>query len=732
MDRRAESQRLDDIPVNLQEANKKHRTDVIAAPFSDAMALWQMSSLEDTAEKNSFLVSYNDVILGVNLNGEELEESLKRGGDGYIAEFRGGYLNAEQGSGEKLNLTGKAMSLCIRLKDPSGRWNAPIFTKYGGSSKLLYRLYAADTGFGVTLIFEIGMDFHEHPIQVSVPISMIGSTIWHDIIVRYDNYKLELFVDGVLVDEEWPIGSLRQGSCEPCLIGAESYDGKITSGFYGLIDHIALWNRALSDEEIIKISGGEREAKARKKEVLGDEKPITQYWKPEGHNTNVGDCMPFYHDGIFHLFYLFDRRHHRSKWGFGAHQWANASSSDLINWTHHPKAISITDELEGSICTGSVMFHQGIYYAFYATRRETKYGESLSLATSLDGINFTKTTPNPFASPEPPYRKGHYRDPMIFHDEQTGLFHLLITAELELPDLAGRGGCLAHLISSDLVNWDVKEPFIIPGHIGQVECPDYFKWNDWYYLVFSLHGVAHYRMSREPYGSWIQPKVETFDGLQAMVLKTSAFNDGRRIGVAFLPPDNGYGGNALFREIVQFDDGTLGTKFPDEMIPLAGDSIQPQFKALTEGVSGDNTNISINAVGGFGVGALLDVPKNVLIRMRIRSENGSSSFGLCLRGSGNYKEGHEIRFDPHRQKVSLRKPDSNPMDEDESSSINAVEGLDQPFNLIVIAKDDIIDLCINNQRTLVNRVSGIDGEKLFFFAKYAKVAFESIEVRPLL
>ena len=30
-----------------------------------------------------------------------------------------------------------------------------------------------------------------------------------------------------------------------------------------------------------------------------------QYWKPEG-AFFVGDCIPFWHDGVYHLFYLLD------------------------------------------------------------------------------------------------------------------------------------------------------------------------------------------------------------------------------------------------------------------------------------------------------------------------------------------------------------------------------------------------------------------------------------------
>jgi beta-fructofuranosidase len=713
------------------QITKKSERVVVSKPiFGDAIVFWQMSRLDDATTKNNQLIGSGNVKVGVRLLGAEYDESIKRGGDGYVTEFRGGYLNAGQGPRGKLNLTGKAMSLYIRLRVPSGKWNAPLISKYGGSNRLVYRLIAKDNGTDKSLVFELGTDVYDQPISVSVPIDMIGSTSWHDVIIRYNIYKMELFVDGVLVDEEYPMGSLRQGNDEPCMIGAESYENKISSGFHGLIDHIALWNRGLSDDEINLLSGGKQETAKRKKEILGIEYPITQYWKPIGHNTNVGDCMPFYHDGLFHLFYLIDRRHHRSKWGFGAHQWAHASTPDLIRWTHQPLAIAITKEKEGSICAGSVMFHQGMYYAFYATRIPD-IGECLSLATSINGIHFTKANPNPFALPEPPYRNGYYRDPSVFYDKQTGLYHLLVTAELEVSNLAGRGGCLAHLVSANMKKWDLKEPFIVPGHVGLPECPDYFLWNDWYYLIFSINGIAHYRMSKEPFGSWTKPNTDTFDGLQAMVLKTAPFKNGRRIGVASIP-DKGYGGSVLFREIVQSEDGTLGTKFPEEFVSTNGRLLKPQIIALTEGVSGRGSNVRIEAVGCFSASALLDIPTNAYIRLRINPDPGSSSFGVCLRGFGNYQDGNEIRFEPYRQKLSLRKPYCNPMDENEFTSLYTVNGLDQPFDLQIIAKDDIIDICINNRRTMVSRVSKIDGDRLFLFAQNSGVTFESIEIRPVL
>lgn len=93
-----------------------------------------------------------------------------------------------------------------------------------------------------------------------------------------------------------------------------------------------------------------------------------QYYTPDVPRF-VGDCMPFYHDGVFHLYYLLDENHHRTRGGLEVHQWAHASSADQREWRHHPLAIPVEEEWEGSICTGSVFHHQGDFHAFYPTRK---------------------------------------------------------------------------------------------------------------------------------------------------------------------------------------------------------------------------------------------------------------------------------------------------------------------------------------------------------------------------
>jgi sucrose-6-phosphate hydrolase SacC (GH32 family) len=451
-----------------------------------------------------------------------------------------------------------------------------------------------------------------------------------------------------------------------------------------------------------------------------------QYYKPQGPYF-VGDCMPFYHDGLFRLYYLLDEQHHAARDGLGGHQWAQAASTDLVHWQHHPLAIPITEEREGSICTGSVFFHDGAYYGFYATRLRD-YTQHLSLATSRDAVHFEKTQPNPFASPPPGYNPLDYRDPVVFQEAGTGLFHLLVTASLTDWQLGGRGGCLAHLVSRDLHQWELCDPLVIPGLPGAPECPDYFEWNGWYYLIFSNLGITYYRLSRAPLGPWLRPPVDTLDGPAARVMKTAAFGPDRRIGVAWLGTRQGdvddgqfqFGGNMIFRELIQHADGTLGAKFvPEvalagaplstfEVVPLAG---QTQVAGRTIHLAAPQGQAATNCLG---------LPRNVHLKLRIQPQPGAFGFGLRFGGEANFESGYHLHFAPHAQVVTLQQ-----------QRLEAVTGLERPFTLEVVLWDDIIDVCIAGRRTLLDRCPQRRGSQVMVYAEDAEVTFELDELTAL-
>lgn len=453
-----------------------------------------------------------------------------------------------------------------------------------------------------------------------------------------------------------------------------------------------------------------------------------QYWRPKG-NLFVGDCMPFYKDGVFSMYWLLDSAHHASLGGLGGHQWALSTTTDLKNWKQEPIVLGIDEPWEKSICTGSIVYYKNKYYAFYATRlvNDGKVNEQLSYAISKDGIHFEKQKPNPFYTSAPGYSKRDFRDPKVFVDEKTGEFHLFVASWKENTALRHAGGSLVHMISKDLRNWTVLDP-VLTGQSSVPECPDYFLWNGWYYLVYGDGGDTYYVMSRSPYGPWKEPRFQALNESWVNVAKTAAFKNGRRIVGAWIPSrdqnrdNNGerFGGNMVFRELKQEADGTLSTSFPEEMIPATGAplnlAIKTDVDAKTEGADG----VSISTTSGMGSAHLENVPVNSRITMEIDPSTPIAEYGFYLRANDQADRGYRVDFLVGDRDVWLG-----------NTMIRVVEGLDKPVKLDIIIKDDIIDMSINGKRCIVNRCPEQKGSQLYFFAKHGDVKFKSIKISPL-
>ena len=88
------------------------------------------------------------------------------------------------------------------------------------------------------------------------------------------------------------------------------------------------------------------------------------FFFPHGFNTNVGDVMTFFHDGVYHIAYLLDRRHHKSRRGKGAHYIAHLTTRDLVTWEEQPYIAEIEYPWE-TFGTGTMFFHRGKYYMSY-------------------------------------------------------------------------------------------------------------------------------------------------------------------------------------------------------------------------------------------------------------------------------------------------------------------------------------------------------------------------------
>ena len=326
-------------------------------------------------------------------------------------------------------------------------------------------------------------------------------------------HRIELYVDGRLCDEEWPYGK-RLFELESDVAG-----------------------------DPLTISRYEEE-KTQQPAVLASFADA-QGWRPE-ENVFVGDCMPYRRGDEYHVLYLKDRHHHKSKWGLGAHQWEHISTKDFVNWAVHPMAVGIDDPEEGSICTGSWITHEGKEYLYYTVRRPKGAAAPICRSVSDDGWHFEKDCAFGFVLPEG-YDAASARDPKVIRDEK-GLYHMLLTTSLEST---GKG-CLAHLISEDFEHWhDYGAPIYVSETEDQPECPDYIAYHGRYYLIFSLRGQAHYLISEQPFDGWRVPKE---DIIPCHSVPKGALWEDKIVFAGFIPC-GGYGGNMTFRSAHAAQDG---------------------------------------------------------------------------------------------------------------------------------------------------------------------------------
>ncbi len=453
-----------------------------------------------------------------------------------------------------------------------------------------------------------------------------------------------------------------------------------------------------------------------------------QYFRPVGNNLFVGDCIPFYHDGTYYLYWLIDSAHHHALNGLGGHQWVLSTTKDLKTWTNHPIVLGIDEEWEKSICTGSVVYTNNKFYAFYATRliNDGKVNEQLSYAISDDGIHFVKQKPNPFYTSAPGYSKRNFRDPKVFVDS-SGTFHLFVSSNKDSSFLQDFDGALVHLTSKDLKNWQVGKP-VLTGQNSTPECPDYFLWNGWYYLIYGDNGNTFYVKSKSAYGPWQQPPYQALNEDWANVVKTAQFGANRRIAAAWIPSrlddkdDNRevFGGNTVFREVVQEKDGTLSTRFPSEMLPKSTRQVPLHMTHDSLVTKANDENFSINSPNGVGAVHYENIPANCRITLQINPKSSNEDYGLILRSDDKGSNGYKLLFSANDAKVSLG-----------NTSITGVSGLDHSIQVDIVMKGDIIDVCIDNKRCIVNRVIEHKGTNLWMYAKHGNVDFKSIKISEI-
>lgn len=192
-------------------------------------------------------------------------------------------------------------------------------------------------------------------------------------------------------------------------------------------------------------------------------------YRPGFHHTPIYGWMNdpngmFYKDGEWHLYYQWNP--FGSKWQNMT--WGHSSSSDLVNWKHHPAAIEPNGL--GSVFSGSSAidtensagFGKDAVVAMYTS---AGVSQIQSLAYSHDnGSTFTIYPGNPVLTLE-----SEARDPNMFWNPETKQWTLILAQALEHEMLI--------FTSPDLKEWTLQSSFGkgLGAQDGVWECPDLFE-----------------------------------------------------------------------------------------------------------------------------------------------------------------------------------------------------------------------------------------------------------------
>ena len=157
----------------------------------------------------------------------------------------------------------------------------------------------------------------------------------------------------------------------------------------------------------------------------------------------VGSSIIF-DDGIYKLYY--------SGW---SDNWGNwhiglAISTDGLNWTKYPDPVLLgTSGWEYQVASATVIKYDNTYYMFYTGRNLPHL--SIGLATSSDGVNWTRYPANPILTFTEPWEMNGVYYPSVIEENN----------ELKMVYMNSEGTGFGFAYSSDGINWtkDNSNPF---------------------------------------------------------------------------------------------------------------------------------------------------------------------------------------------------------------------------------------------------------------------------------
>lgn len=448
-------------------------------------------------------------------------------------------LKKTEGQQTLLEIPG-VLSVYLRRESPTvrDRQNYPAYLMADGSLPVLeaaLKLFRQEPGS------------QGRKMVIGYPLAMLKNSYGkHEVVLNFSGVQWTMYVDGELVDNDFPIGYPKWDTKSSWFAAS------------GWVENAAIFMPALIPK---------RDLSAK-----NPRKAPVQYWTPAGHNAWVGDIATLFHDGRFHLFYLYDRRHHQSKFGCGGHYFEHLSTSDFKTWTEHEPATPIEEQWE-TFGTGTPFVTDGKLCIAYGLHTSRIYPEEKTMYPALKVYydNYGKTGFFDYESfPTVPsgstysvssngisdFKKSKK---IIHYSENPGIY---IDSNGKLTMLASYRA--KGMWQSDSLDggWYCVNKDFPPGG----DCTFYFRWGKFDYIIggFVDLWTKSVESADTEYESMTVRGEDFYNGFNVPAI--TEITSGRFIMSGWLPV-RGWGGPLLIHEMIQFLGGRIGTKWMDELVP---------------------------------------------------------------------------------------------------------------------------------------------------------------------
>jgi len=595
----------------------------------------------------------------------------------------------------------EVLNVRLRQHDPRDRrrQNYPAFKLPDGSVPVLE----------ATLALHSTEHSNWQEMTIGIPLALLQKPAGkHEVVLQFSGVRWTMYVDGRLLDNDFPFGYPTWPARTSWRLDPE------------YVPQATLHCPALAP--VPQPARTQRTA------------PV-QYWTPPGHNSWVGDVVTLFHRGRYHVFYLYDRRHHASKFGQGAHYFEHLSTVDFKRWTEHEAATPLEEQWE-CIGTGTPFVFNNQLCLAYGLHTGRVYPENqttwpvqwdfLKKNGRTGRFERATTAGVPAGSTYAVSADGlaHFRKSNImFHPCQNPSVYTDPRGQLRLLANAGAKG----IWESDSVDggWRCVSPDFPPGG----DCTFFFRWGNFDYIIGGFTGLWS-KPADAPelaYADLVRPGLDFYDGSNVPAI--TEIGGGRFLMAAWIPI-GGWGGPLVLRELIQFPDGRIGSKWMEEVMPRTG-----RAKTLAPTVAGTPT---------------FPLPgKSYLLTFSVQpAERKKGRLGIAFLPEHGERAGCELQIALDTQRAQFAPASREHFAAQEKSlreggapqsakdyALEQLIGVDGGFTVRVIVKGDdklggaLIDAEIAGQRTMISYRPNLTVKNLLFRAE--GVDLKQVEIRAL-